>query len=202
MTRMTNYIASKIIAKAVEKAGFTAERNALAEEKYKLAEDFRVASIGGPEEATRIEKLIAQVEKQMTQLPEGICSDRKVGRRDYEMYRMNLGGLRVNMHFSDSTEDKRICPSGAVFEGDHPLVSRFHELHNKESEIDSREESLRQQIKAVIKSCTTVKKLLDVWPEAKELLPQQLEESRPQLPAVPVAELNKLVGLPSEQAPA
>lgn len=198
MTRMTNYLRAEIVKNALAKTPLAADEAALTQDRYALAEAFRIAALGGPEEATRLEKAAAKIEKELSALPEGLCTDSCPIRRDYEMYRLNLGGLRVNLQYSESREDKRICPSGAVFAGDHPLVCRFHELLNRETELGKRRSDLKTQVRAVLNSCTTVKKLLDVWPEVKELLPQQLEEARAQLPAVQTADLNAALGLPTE----
>lgn len=198
MTRMTKFIAEKILYKAVEKAGIVKQREAVKAEKYQLAEEFRIESLGGPEKAAQTEKLVKKIKEQLSHLPVGVVTSDSVARTDYEMYKMNLGGLRVNLHYSASTDERRICPAGAVFPGDHPLVIKFAELTNKESDIDGREKTLRAQVQAVVGSCTTVKKLLQVWPESKELIPAELEESRPQLPAVQTADLNQMIGLPTE----
>lgn len=197
MTRMTKFISEKIISKAIEKAGLPAERYAVKAAKYTLAEALRVESLGGPEKAASTEKLIKQIEKQLGQLPEGLLTSDSFARRDYEMYKMNLGGLRVTLRYSDSTDDLRYCQSGFTLPADHALVIRFSELDNVEADINKRESDLAHQIRAVVGSCTTVKKLLEIWPESKELIPTTLEEARPQLPAIQVADLNKLVGLPS-----
>lgn len=197
MTRMTNYLRDEIVKNALAKTTLDAEEDALRQERYVLAEEFRIASLGGPEEAARIEQLAKKIEKELQTLPKGLCTNDAPFRRDYEMYRLNLGGLRENMRYSASNDDKRISPSDAVFLGDDPLVLKFHELLNRETDLDKRCRDLKAKIRAVLNSCTTVKKLLDVWPEAKELLPEQLEEARPQLPAVQTADLNAAIGLPT-----
>ncbi|WP_242452188.1 Nmad5 family putative nucleotide modification protein, partial [Providencia rettgeri] len=47
---------------------------------------------------------------------------------------------------------------------------------------------------------TTVKRLLTIWPEAKELLPKDVEKASVQLPALKVEKLNEIIGLPTEKA--
>lgn len=64
--------------------------------------------------------------------------------------------------------------------------------------LDEQYASVRTAVRAAVNKPTTIKALLAAWPEAKELLPEQLAEAKTQLPAVQVADLNALVGLPSE----
>ncbi|MFT7963069.1 Nmad5 family putative nucleotide modification protein, partial [Salmonella enterica] len=47
---------------------------------------------------------------------------------------------------------------------------------------------------------TTVKRLIEVWPESKELLPKEADKASTALPALRVEDLNKMIGLPSEAA--
>ena len=199
MTRLTNNLRDKIVANAMAKTPLAAEKATLQQDKYTLAEAFRIASLGGPEEAARLQRVNAKLEKEIAAIPDALRNTFMPMRHDYEMERMNLGGLRVSLLYAAGTADRRICPTGAVFEGDHPLVLQFHELTNREAAIEKRSSDLRIQVNAVLDSCTTVKKLLDVWPEAKELLPTYVEEARPQLPAVQTAELNALIGLPTPE---
>lgn len=194
MTRMTNYLRDEIVKNALAKTPLAADEAALTQDRYALAESFRIAALGGPEEAARLEKAAAKIEKALSELPNALVNSDYPIRRSDMAYRANLGGLRVNLVFPA----ERLCPSGLTFTGDHPLVCRFHELLNREAELDKRRSDLKTQVRAVLNSCTTVKKLLDVWPEVKELLPQQLEEARAQLPAVQTADLNAALGLPTE----
>ena len=47
---------------------------------------------------------------------------------------------------------------------------------------------------------STVKRLIEVWPESKELLPKEADKASTALPALRVEDLNKMIGLPSEAA--
>ncbi|ELV4980379.1 hypothetical protein SHB81_000001, partial [Escherichia coli] len=53
---------------------------------------------------------------------------------------------------------------------------------------------------AALNSVTTVKRLIEVWPESKELLPKEADKASTALPALRVEDLNKMIGLPSEAA--
>lgn len=197
MTRLNSYLRDEILKNAIAKSPVPAEETALDSEYYALAEAFRVESLGGPKKVAEIEHLVQEIEKLRAQLPESLRENDPVARTDYEMYRMNLGGLRVRLNFGPSLEERRICPSEVVFAADHPLVLQFGQLENRKADLKSKRGTLKQQVQAVLASVTTVKKLLEVWPEAKELLPQNVEEAKPQLPALPIADVNALIGLPT-----
>lgn len=197
MTRLNSYLRDEILKNAIAKSPLPAEETALDSEYYALAEAFRVESLGGPKKVAEIEHLVQEIEKLRAQLPDNVKTDDPVARTDYEMYRMNLGGLRVRLNFGPSREERRICPSEVMFAADHPLALQFGQLENRKADLKSKRDTLRHQVQAVLASVTTVKKLLEIWPEAKELLPQNVEEAKPQLPALPIADVNALIGLPS-----
>ena len=197
MTRLNSYLRDEILKNAIAKSPVPAEEAALESEYYALAEAFRVETLGGSKKVAEIEHLVQEIEKLRAQLPDNVKTDDPVARTDYEMYRMNLGGLRVRLNFGPSREERRICPSEAMFAADHPLALQFGQLENRKADLKSKRDTLRHQVQAVLASVTTVKKLLEIWPEAKELLPQNVEEAKPQLPALPIADVNALIGLPS-----
>ncbi|MFN0682916.1 Nmad5 family putative nucleotide modification protein, partial [Escherichia coli] len=57
-----------------------------------------------------------------------------------------------------------------------------------------------QAVRLPLNSVTTVKRLIEVWPESKELLPKEADKASTALPALRVEDLNKMIGLPSEAA--
>lgn len=57
-----------------------------------------------------------------------------------------------------------------------------------------------EESRHAIFSCTTVKKLIEVWPEIEELIPKDWGVSTSKQLAVPVDELNKSLGLPSKSS--
>ena len=71
-----------------------------------------------------------------------------------------------------------------------------------EKALDEERATLSAQVRGALSKFTTVKRLLDAWPEAKELLPDRLPEAKPALPAIRTEDLNALIGLPSEEAAA
>lgn len=193
-TRLNTNLRDKIVANALTKAGITKQRQELNEARYAWADELRLAALGTTDEA--LTKLAAKVKKAHEAIPE-------IARRAYndpccirEYVYANLGGLKMCVHFRQKSYAPTEQPT---FDADHPLTTRFHELENAGKDIEDRAEALKVQVRAVVNSVSTVKQLLNVWPEAKELLPATVEESKSKLPAVRVENLNAMIGLPTEE---
>ncbi|EGG5425906.1 hypothetical protein HJ623_005054, partial [Salmonella enterica] len=63
----------------------------------------------------------------------------------------------------------------------------------------SDETDIRQNVTAALNKARTVKRLLEQWPEAKELLPAE-DAVVPLPPAIRREALNEMIGLPSESS--
>lgn len=194
MTRLTNWLRDEIVAAAVTKSGIRAELDKYVADRKQWAGEVADASLGGPETVALIAKVQAKVKRALKDLPEDLRSDYSiVARRGY--LTVNIAGCRVHVNEFD---DNRPCKSSATFTADHPLAVRFFELEDRSKDISERRSTLRSQVRAALKQVNTVAQLLKAWPEARELLPEQAAPA-PQLPAVRVADLNALVGLPSDE---
>lgn len=80
---------------------------------------------------------------------------------------------------------------------DDPLVTEFYSFDALYREIKSDETDIRQNVTAALDKARTVKRLLEQWPEAKELLPAE-DAVVPLPPAIRREALNEMIGLPSE----
>jgi len=77
---------------------------------------------------------------------------------------------------------------------DDPLVPLLLSLDRDKSELAKEKDALEQKITPVLNSVTTVPKLLEVWPEAKDYLPPEaFETNTAGVPAVLVSELNQAI---------
>ena len=83
-----------------------------------------------------------------------------------------------------------------------------HELSKELTDLLSRREDLCEEIrkavrsaKAAMESVSTVKKLIDVWPEVEEFAKHYLEDGdrKAILPAIPRDQLNTMLNLPPEE---
>jgi hypothetical protein len=203
MTKLTKEVKEQIIQNAVKKSGLIDEHNKIVQRRAEWANNVRLFAIGGVDEE---KKLIAINEQYLTareSVPNSLKGDlRKPVKTRNETY-VNVAGISFSAYFNGHVEYNnreqvyRISPSNVTLLADNQLVAEFHEIHNQQVEYDNKLSNLKNSVAGVIEKITTVKKLLDVWPEAKELLPDNIEKQVVNLPAVQTADLNKMIGLPS-----
>lgn len=201
--RLTNFICDQIVFAAERKAGFHDRDEAIRQRRAAWAEAVRIDALGGKEGEEEIERLQCELKAIYERVPEKVRQSSPGMRRDYEMYHLNVAGLRFDAQFSGYEYDYhparvvRIAPAYHVLLADNPLTAEFHAIHELQQQYNSDLDNLRQSVRAAVKSVTTTEKLLKVWPECAELLPTEVAP-KPQLPALPVADLNAMIGLPSE----
>lgn len=113
-----------------------------------------------------------------------------------------------NAGIVESTDQKRrrfpAKLGGAVvkqYPGDHELVEEFQKLDNEWNELKGEMERAKKVAMVAMNSVSTVKKLIDVWPEVEEFAKHYLEdgERKAILPAIPRDQLNTLLNLPPEE---
>ena len=192
MTRITNALREKIIMNALTKCGYTAERTAHDEKRAAWYEVVRVETLGGEDEAKRLQKIQQDYEALQKTLPEELRGGSYAVEHNSSAL-MNLAGARVRLSFGDY----RISYYRPTIGADNPLVQQFYDLEAEKKRLDDKGDTVTAQLQATLSKFQSVKKLLEAWPEAAELIPETMPESKMNLPALPVAELNKLVGLPS-----
>lgn len=196
MTRLTNTIRQKIVANAVEKATIVQNEEIKALENAFSTELIKFATGDKIEELTKIEK---QFTKFISAIPEDF-----LGREDCDhinkdsVVQLNIAGKAVNWEF----ENKVIFPynngyNRYVILADNPLSDMFDNIHNKKQKRKEIKETVRVNVWAVLNSVTTVKKLLEVWPESAELIPSEIEKPAINLPTVQIADLNNMIGVPT-----
>ncbi|MNJ08748.1 hypothetical protein D3C77_28720 [compost metagenome] len=203
MTKLTKAVKEQIIKNAVNKSGLIDEHNKIIQRRAEWANDVRLFAIGGIDEE---KKLIAINEQYLIArglVPDNLKGDmRKPAKTRNELY-VNVAGLSFCAYFHgglDYNKCEQVCrisPSSVTLLADNPLVAEFHEIHNQQEDYENKVVTLRDSVNGVIANVTTVKKLLDVWPEAKELLPPEIEKQTVQLSMVQTADLNKMIRLPS-----
>lgn len=86
-----------------------------------------------------------------------------------------------------------------VYDATHPLaVARFN-LDAKERDLKTQFDETRRQVDAALNAVTTIKKLIEVWPEIAPFA-ADFENEKPQLPALPTSKLNAILDLPVSEA--
>lgn len=200
--RLTKEIKLQIINGAVVKAGIPAEEEALRLRRVDWAEAVRVDSLGGKGGAETVDKAIEQIKAITMALPEGVTTGYQPIRVDSDFY-LNCGGISLRPRFNgtfgyDSCHEpvRKPCCS-CKLAADHPLAIEFHQLEQDAKSLKEKREHIESSVAATVSGINTDNQLLKVWPEAAELMPKEIKKV--QLPAVQTADLNALIGLPSDK---
>lgn len=108
--------------------------------------------------------------------------------------RTDKAGNRIERRFP--SKFRGVCAK--VYAATHPLSEEFHNLQVEQEALVAEIERAQRTTKSTLESVTTVKKLIEVWPEVEEFAKQYLDngERKAVLPAIPRAELNSQLGLP------
>lgn len=208
MNQVLNKAVKEIIVdNALAKAGIPQRKKALRAARIDWAERVRLKAIGGPEaeaeaEILKAEKKIAAL---IAKVPEELRTDNMIIRTRAGIY-LNLAGSRVYAYFNGNYERYesgspehivKLAPCEYTLLADDPLVTEFYGFDALYREIKSDEADIRQNVTAALDKARTVKRLLEQWPEAKELLPAE-DVAVPLPPAIRREALNEMIGLPSE----
>ncbi|CCG43362.1 Nmad5 family putative nucleotide modification protein [Magnetospirillum molischianum] len=173
MNKLTNFDRDQIVG-AVLKDAFDARNQAHQDEGYALGMSIYADVFG--------EKMIGQ----MNALPDGWLPTIKV-------VKVMIAGAWTELVLSDFV---RVLASRnghclKSYEATDPLAERFTAWANAGEEIRVQKSELRNKVRALVYSVTTVKKLIEVWPEAVNYLPKKTVPVK--LPAVCGSDLNSLI---------
>ncbi|EKG3256518.1 hypothetical protein O2Z93_001738 [Salmonella enterica] len=194
-----------IIDNALAKAGIPQRKKALRSARVDWAERVRLKAIGGPETEAEVLNTKKKIAALIAKVPEELRTDNMIIRTRADIY-LNLAGSRVCAYFngnytgyeSGSPEHiVKLAPCEYTLLADDPLVTEFYGFDALYREIKSDEADIRQNVTAALDKARTVKRLLEQWPEAKELLPAE-DVAVPLPPAICREALNEMIGLPSE----
>ena len=90
----------------------------------------------------------------------------------------------------------------SIISPDHPYMAARNAVRDAKAildamqkELSERERALRSRVKAVVESVTSVARLVEVWPEVTELLPEVHAGPKGTLPALLISDLNAEIGL-------
>lgn len=205
MSRLNNVTREAIVNNALNAAGVNDRLSKLKSRRIELAENVRLHELGGVDKHNELIARFQEFRQWLT--PDDVkyfdhinivqeCSS------DYVS--ANLGGRAVTLYFDGerspsnnyqsrvykkfTTKDRVIVDAG------DPIVIEFDEIENEQDAIDQLSEHVTLETTAVLRSVTTIKKLIEVWPEAITLLPKPQGLQSTTL-TVNVVDLNKLIGL-------
>lgn len=121
-------------------------------------------------------------------------------------YSMPNGFYKLGVRCPDTESSKRRMPSawaaGNVVKvyRDMETIDRFRKLQKARKGLETELEDAKRSVMSTLESVTTVKKLIEVWPEiekfAAPFLEEQKAEARAILPDIPRARLNETLHLP------
>jgi len=177
--RLTNFIREQILA-AVLKHAFEAREKDLKERKQAFAKEI-YNDIYPP-----------KVRAAMAALPEGFLPTSDYLKVSFE------GGSYTRVDFGESLPiaNDHMYSAAKVYPPEHPFTARFIALDREEKDLKREKDEAKNNAKAVLESVTTVKKLIDVWPEIETFARPYAAESTSRAVALPVRELNARLGLP------
>lgn len=210
MTRLNVDTRKAMVRKALTVAGIDGDLADLVTRRAALAEAIRVDALGGPEAVKAIEReMKAIAKKAASKNLSNVCGYYvKAARTRHALDYINLGGMRVNLQYNGQHSEypnipadrvkKTPVPSEVTYDAEHRFTKEFLAIEADFETVTGRREGLRAQVRATLDQFTTVEKLLKAWPEASELLPDELGKPKAQLPVVQTKDLNCLLGLPTE----
>lgn len=207
MTRLNKTIREGIIKNAIDASGVTSRQDAVVIRRAKLADDVRLFAIGGVEVEKKLDAEFAKIKKQLDGLSSNYFQymDYVQPRKGYDID-VNFSGRAIRLFFNGQETSSRefkfvrknyIAHERVVIKSDNPLNDEFDSINKEQSIIDDLRVQVKSEVTAMINSVATVKKLLEIWPEAKDLLPEDEKVQSTALVA-DVQKLNTMIGLPKE----
>jgi len=196
--RLTKDIKTAILNAALKKSGVTDRESAIRSRYADFAESVRLLFV-----TDEVNALVEAAEVASKSVPSQI--------RDYSFnaYRRpyiecNVAGMSRRFNWNGTTKhddrDKgvtRLCPAyDVVVDAGNPLVEKLYAIDHDAAALKSEREQLTLSLWAVLDSVTTDKRLIEVWPEAVAFIPAAERAATSNLPALPIADLNKMIGLP------
>lgn len=200
MTRLNKDIRSDIVQNAVDKAvsqrkdNLTTLRKEIANEAYKMA----TKDVDEPKLVKKAKRLI----EELSQVLDADVINAIEANTLSQRIRVNYNGQRIDARFDGArlsvTGVSHWFNKGFPVPANTRLADMCDNFFKEEARIKEISESVRANVRATVESVTTVKKLLELWPEAAELLPET-ESKGAALPVVQRDQLNTMIGLPSDE---
>tara|TARA_Y100001938_G_scaffold149998_1_gene239123 strand:- start:4581 stop:5201 length:621 start_codon:yes stop_codon:yes gene_type:complete len=206
MTRLTKALKEQIIENALVKAGVREREAALKVRHAEFAEACRIFAIGGEEEAKKVEKQMTKIKKLWLELP-SYARGHSLDSINYGIRVANTGTSEERYWYFGGSKPchradrkPKYSPPFVNIADNEPLIQEHSAIELEKEAVHNLKQSVEANVSTVLDTVTTVKKLLEVWPEAGELLPKSEAGASMHLPAIQVTQLNAMIGLPSEAA--
>ena len=207
--RLTNDARDKIIAAAMEKSGFPKRLEEARANVEKIKMECLIAAFGGLKPYRRLVDRFNTIEEKIKALKdEGILVRSSREYSTWNADKMNLAGMNVSYpshsvlsmpEFKGLSFIRLADGTKPTLTADNPLVQKFLDAEKVVEELNSSAKSIKANVKAVVYSVNSTKRLVEVWPEAAELIPSDIEVVRAALPAIDFNNLNASIGIPSDK---
>ena len=207
--RLTNDARKKIIAAAMDKSGFPKRIEEARANVEKVKMECLISSFGGLKAYRRLVDRFNTIKDKCKALEaEGILISSVTNYSTWNANKMNLGGMNISYPNPSVLKQEEFIglrfirlADGAkpTLIADNPLVQKFIDAEKALQDLESSSRSIEENVKAVVYSVNTTKRLVEVWPEAAELIPSEIEVVRAALPAIDFNNLNASIGIPSDK---
>lgn len=197
MTRLTVDLKKTIARNAQEKSNAAKKLKELESVEHDLARRALVDYAGGESELTKFTLKAKRAYKALSELPSEFHHDREPPKKSSIDIRCEGLGHNVTLNFKIP---KLFANRGYYRVKDKRLAADIVKWWNAHSAAYEERSNVYHEVMGALSSITTVKKLLEVWPEAAELLPADVGTAKSSLPMVQTDDLNRIIGLPSEGA--
>lgn len=154
-----------------------------------------------------------EIQAQMAAMPKGFLSQQNylcvklLGRNHNVYFGMNWGGELYGFSHVPHTErkvndrliaDRHHSRSWNSVDMSADLRRKLEFLNNDIKDHNEQYAKTNKQVQAALASVSTIKKLIEVWPEIEPFASPYLEDApvKVNLPAIPVASLNAILDLP------
>jgi hypothetical protein len=129
----------------------------------------------------------------MASLPEGWLLEQDSIGIQFSGY--HYGSIELPSLFRFPME--KSCGCLKSYDGGTEFAAEWEKILADRADVKSRRVQARAAASAILESVTTTAALLSKWPEVAPFLPAATEVH--QLPALPIDNINKLLGLPAEE---
>lgn len=207
--RLTNDARKKIIAAAMDKSGFPKRIEEARANVEKIKMECLISAFGGLKTYRRLVDRFNTIKDKCKSLrEEGILISSVTNYSTWDANKMNLGGMNISYPKPSVLEQEEFIglrfirlDHGAkpTLTADNPLVQKFIDAEKELKDLISSSDSIEENVKAVVHSVNSTKRLVEVWPEAAELIPSDIEVVRAALPAIDFNNLNASIGIPSDK---
>lgn len=215
MARLTKTIKEQIVANAIAKSGILNREAKNKKARAKLADKCRIEHLGGKANLNKLIKA-AELAKESTLAVRNISNkfdgNFKASFTQQSQITVAFGGMQDILYYNGETfsafnDDKRVylypAPYGRyrtlAVAADHPLTKEWDAINAEQKIIDDIRDNISVNTWAILNSVTTDKKLIEVWPEALELIPKTASSPIANLPTADVKSLNDMIGIPTEK---